>query len=117
MGDDPGGNMPAPATIERAELDADRAYLNHEADVYDQMADKIDGGEVFETGKLIGQINDKTKPLHAKDYKPTNKILDNAAERGKYGKRQAKVLRALAKGKRIAAGGDGKKQHDTDDEE
>jgi hypothetical protein len=117
-GDDRGDRKPHGAqTIEKTVKSATLKYDIDQAKICDDIADRLEAGKVLDSDKLQREISDTSGKDYDRDYKPVLKMLKAVAgkERGRFGKRQVKMWRAMAEGYRMAA--DAAKSDDDDRDE
>ena len=98
-----GGYIPPDGTVERAVVDSERAYMLHQAEIYDSLADKLEGGEVMDSEKARRETDQASLKAFQEDLAPVAKIIDGAAEQSRVGMRQARVFKAIASGYRKLA--------------
>jgi hypothetical protein len=87
-------------TVERMVASAQRKYDRDQADAWDKIADDMEGGKVYDKGELWTALKDGLAKKYKADFAEMNKLMDNigAQHRDKYGKRESKYVRAIARG-------------------
>jgi hypothetical protein len=107
--DDDDRDRPSPRgaqTIEKMTKAASQKYDIHQAEICDDIADRLEKGEVIDVDKLLAEINKRLGKAHGEDFHTVNKMMQDLSkkERGRYGKREVKIFRAMGEGYRMAAG-------------
>jgi hypothetical protein len=117
--DDRGDRRPphGAQTIEKTVASATLKYELAQAKICDKIADDLEGGKVLDMEKLEKRCAKESGEAYDRDYKPVTSMIAAVGkkERGKMGKRQVKMWRAMAEGYRMAA--DAAKSEDDDRDE
>ncbi len=108
-------------TIERQIVASQRKYDIDQSKAYDKIGQRLADGEVLTPDQVMASLDKDLKPAYHRDFEPTNKMLRDAvlAEKKRYGRREARLFIAIARGFRIRAaqGGDENRTSDDRDDE
>jgi hypothetical protein len=96
-----GGRRPERnGTVEKMVAAAQRKYDRDQAEVFTRLGDEMESGKVYTKEEAWKEIKDTLAGQYKDDFKQMNSMLDAIAakERGKFGKRQARIFQAIGRG-------------------
>jgi hypothetical protein len=95
-------------TIEKEVKAATLKYSLDQAKICDKIADELEDGKVLDMDKLEKRCAKESGAAYDRDYHPITSMIAAVGKqgRGKMGKAQTKIWRAMAEGYRMAAGDD-----------